>query len=56
MLMLFQLVITIDINYIDVNILPDCNLFANKEVDRTLIKVVSACFVAFIKPIISSQK
>ena len=24
------------INYIDVNILPECNLFANKEVDRTI--------------------
>ena len=24
------------INYIDVNILPECNLFANKKVDRTI--------------------
>ena len=37
--MLFHLVITnnnYDINYIDVNILPECNLPANKEFDRTI--------------------
>ena len=25
-----------DINFIDVNILPECNIIANKEVDRTI--------------------